>query len=141
MSNRELAAAHIVIVWAENEAGAVTEVFIAHRSDGPPEGGRLSKPIDYLDKIAALFELNEEEAALSERRSKAFYDDNKYDNSRGCIESEWLKHPRATPEAVFMSMLEQGFADRGSLDSALAEFADVKECGWARNLQKTLGAS
>lgn len=47
----------------------------------------------------------------------------------------WMQPGGLTPEGVFGGMLATGFVDKAELDAAIAEFAYIEECEWARRLR------
>jgi len=44
----------------------------------------------------------------------------------------WMQPGGLTPEGVFGGMLATGFVSQAELDNAVAEFAHIEECDWAR---------
>ena len=114
----------------------------------------LHSPKEYSDEVVALFELECRGMICAQDAVIAWHDDRRgrtklvavadsrhlpglrgADNLRGAdVDGDWLKAPAATPEAVFLHMAEVGFVDRAELASALAGFAKIIECGWAREL-------
>ncbi|MGG5823998.1 hypothetical protein [Falsiroseomonas sp. HW251] len=59
--------------------------------------------------------------------------------THGCVFSDWMNGmPNMTPEWVFSElMIFHGFADSRVAEQALAEFAKIDTCAWARAMVPT----
>ncbi|HWL67117.1 MAG TPA: hypothetical protein VNS22_01905, partial [Geminicoccus sp.] len=103
-------ASQALIGWNTNQAGRVVDVFVI--LDGRGEDWNLTGvPPDW--------------------------DSAEY--TAGACFTEWLKGSRdMTPEFVFSEILVfHGFADSQVAEKAIAEFAKIKECAWARAMVPT----
>ena len=47
----------------------------------------------------------------------------------------WMEPGGLTPEGVFGGMLATGFVNQAELNNAIAEFAHIEECEWARRMR------
>ncbi len=115
----------------------------------------LHSPMEYVDEVAALFELEKRGLIPAQEAVISWEDDDRgvvrqvdvlkakpglHARRRpenlvgGGIDIDWMKAPAATPEATFLGMAKAGFHDRRELASALSGFAKLIECDWARTL-------
>lgn len=109
-STNLIPAARALIGWNASPEHRVTDVFVLH--DGRGEDWELTGlPADW-------------ETA---------------DYTHGACFADWMKGGRdMTPEWVFSELLVfYGFADSKVAEKAIAEFAKIEECGWARAMVPT----
>lgn len=58
-----------------------------------------------------------------------------FENSAGNDAMDWMGHNMATPDAVWATLNEIGFANRVQRHRAIREFAKIDCCNWARTAQ------
>lgn len=114
----------------------------------------LRKPSEYTEDVIVLFELERRGFFSAHDAVIAWEEDDRgrvdtvivahsrnlegmreLENLSGAtIDGDWLLLPPATPEGKFFDMAQGGFRDRQEMTRALAGFAKIIECDWARQL-------
>ena len=107
---------HVTIVWNADPAITELEVVFIPRTDAPDEAE---------NELWAEF--------------CGYLDD--WDCHQGNASGDWLKHAAWTPAAVFGRLMSQGFATRQAMINAIAEFAEIEEARWAREMMLAFRAT
>lgn len=138
------------------EAMATSELLWLLKSNDHArgKGPGLRRPTEYTEDVVVLVELERRGMVAAHDALIGWNEDDrgrvtkvrvepsdrlpslrKMENLRGAgTEEGWPRGATASPEAVFLHLMESGFANRSEMVAALAGFANIIECGWARKL-------